>query len=61
MTKDKPGPIKDLENYFNVEIMPMDHKGNITDGECRSLYLHKSKFKKLSRYLDKIWREPIDD
>lgn len=51
--------IADLTNYYSIEVLPMDKDGNLVDGECRCLYLHKSKFKRLAKYLDKLHKEGI--
>ena len=46
--------IKDLENYFDVRIVPMDHNGNQVGGERRELYLHKRYFPLVKKFFDDL-------
>lgn len=49
--------IQDPENYIDVRVEPMNHKGDVTNGECRIMWLHKRNFDRLARFLDELKEE----
>jgi len=46
--------IEDLENYFDVRIVPMNHKGEVIGGKRRELYLHKKYFPLIEKFFDDL-------